>query len=163
MTTPMMTVSRPRSSGTQPIANSDMSQAPYVLDDFADLLVGEQRSEPGHASAALAVATVQLAELRAALQERDELLVIGEVGVDRAAGEVPAVGTLPGHPWLVVAPAERVTPRAAVGTCGQVEVEQRLADGLGLAVGDRPIGGGGDVGLQFGGQVARRARQRIVL
>src|SRR6476646_6341907 len=124
--TEMMTMMMPRSCGSQLIASmAFISQAPHVLDDVLDLVVGEQVAEAGHAAGALAGRRPEaLAELRAVLDGVDHVLFAVEVGVDGSAREVPAVGADAADAGIAVAPPLRVAPRAAVGAAVQVEVEQ---------------------------------------
>src|SRR3954471_16745863 len=89
----MMTMRMPRSSGSQLMAiRGFMSEAPDVFDDVLDLVVGEEVAEARHASGALSGRrTEALADLGAVLDRVDHVLFAVEVGVDRAAREVPAV------------------------------------------------------------------------
>ena len=75
--------------------------------------------------------------------------------VDRTAGEVPTERTLPGHARLVVAPPECVAAGTTVGAASQIEIEQRLADAAGIAVGDDFLSGSLDRSLVLGGEVTR--------
>src|SRR5688500_15998644 len=89
------------------------SQAPHVLDDGGDLLLGEHRPERRHAAAALALDAVLGTDDRAVLDEVDHVLLVGEVGVDGAAGEVPAERSLAGHARVAPTPPLGVAAGAA--------------------------------------------------
>src|SRR5690606_27252930 len=81
----------------------------------------------------------------------------------RASGEVPAERTLARLARVAPAPAGRVAAGAAVGAARRAQVVERLAPRGVQPVGDGLVGGGVDLLLDRGRQVAGRAAQRIVL
>ena len=115
------------------------SQTPYVFDDCFDLLVSQHRTETRHTATALTLVTVDLAELRTVLQERDHVGFVIEVAVRCATGEVPTIGALAGLTRISVAPTLRVSTSAAVSATTEFQVEDGLADAGCFARGNRAI------------------------
>src|SRR3954452_1521244 len=113
------------------------SEAPDVLGDGLDLVVGEQVAEGRHAAAPLALEPVPLPVLGARLDEVDHVRLVGEVSGRGGVGQVPPERAVPWYTRVAPRPAGRVAPGARVGPGVEGEVEQRLAVTPVGAVGDR--------------------------